>query len=79
MLRCTIELIPHGDESRKETLSVIKIINTGSGTQELGNYVVKIDNKSSGVSGGTVENFPRLQHGPEFLLARAIDNVLNGA
>ena len=39
MLRCTIELLPGGDESRKRTIGVIEIANVG-GTREVGNYSV---------------------------------------
>lgn len=40
MLRCTIELVPFGDESRKRTIGMVEIANTGTGNKELGNYVV---------------------------------------
>lgn len=39
MLRCTIELLPHGDESRKRTLGLVEIANVG-GTVEVGEYAV---------------------------------------
>lgn len=42
MLRVTIELVPHGDESRKRTLGTMDIINTGknAGRPEFGDYIV---------------------------------------
>lgn len=39
MLRCTIELVPGGDESRVRTIGCVEIANVG-GTQEIGNYAV---------------------------------------
>lgn len=39
MLRCTIELVPQGDESRIRTIGCIEIANVG-GTSEMGEYVV---------------------------------------
>lgn len=39
MLRCTIELLPGGDEGRKRTIGVVEIANVG-GTQQVGNYSV---------------------------------------
>ena len=40
MLRCTIELVPFGDESRKRVVGLVEIANDGSGTHERGNYKV---------------------------------------
>lgn len=40
MLRCTIELVPKGDESRKRVIGLVEIANTGTGTLERGNYGV---------------------------------------
>lgn len=40
VLRCTIDLLPFGDESRKRTLGVVDIANDGTGTLERGNYKV---------------------------------------
>jgi hypothetical protein len=39
MLRCTIELLPGGDESRARTIGLVEIANIG-GTAEVGNYSV---------------------------------------
>ena len=40
MLRCTSELVPKGDESRKRVIGLVEIANTGTGTLERGNYGV---------------------------------------
>lgn len=39
MLRCTIELMPGGDETRKRVIGCVEIANVG-GTQQVGNYSV---------------------------------------
>lgn len=39
MIRCTVELVPHGDENRKRTIGCIEIANVG-GTANVGNYAV---------------------------------------
>lgn len=40
MIRCTIEMVPLGDESRKRTIGLIEIANDATGSAERGNYVV---------------------------------------
>jgi hypothetical protein len=39
MIRCTIELLPGGNESRARTIGVVEIANIG-GTQDVGEYAV---------------------------------------
>ncbi len=39
MIRCTIELLPGGDEKRKRTIGLVEIANVG-GNQQVGNYRV---------------------------------------
>lgn len=41
MLRCTIELLPGGDEKRARTIGLVEICNIG-GTAERGNYAVAL-------------------------------------
>lgn len=38
MIRVTVELVPHGDESRKETIATGLIANDGNGTPRYGSY-----------------------------------------
>lgn len=40
MLRCTIEILPHGDATKARKLGIIEIANDGTGTWMTGNYVV---------------------------------------
>ena len=42
MIRCKIELVPFGDESKVETIGSIEIVNDGTGNNLLGNYRVAI-------------------------------------
>lgn len=39
MIRCTIEMLPGGDETRKRTIGLVEIANVG-GDAEIGNYHV---------------------------------------
>lgn len=39
MIRCTFELLPHGDESRARVIGLMEIANVG-GTHEMGDYHV---------------------------------------
>lgn len=41
-LRITIELVPYGDESRKSIVAIVDADNDGTGTQDKGNYNVRI-------------------------------------
>ena len=47
-LRVTVEIIPHGDESRKSKLAVVEIVNDGTGTKELGNYRMRAEGEVVG-------------------------------
>lgn len=47
-LRVTVELIPHGDESRKRKVTVVDIANDGTGTHEVGNYDVRAEGDCQG-------------------------------
>jgi len=40
MLRCTIEILPFGNEDQKKILGIVEIANTGTGTETIGNYRV---------------------------------------
>jgi len=40
MIRCTIELLPGGDETRKRTIGCVEIANDGTRTDAFGNYIV---------------------------------------
>jgi len=38
MIRVTVELVPHGVESRKREIGRLEIANDGTGDEETGNY-----------------------------------------
>jgi len=40
MIRCIIELVPFGEESKKRPIGIIEIANDGSGNEFTGNYKV---------------------------------------
>lgn len=40
MLRCKIELVPGGDESRARTIGLVEIVNVGSRADGLSDYAV---------------------------------------
>lgn len=46
MIKLTIEMLPFGREDRKYKIGEMTITNTGDGTEDIGNYVVKAWNKT---------------------------------
>lgn len=61
MIRVTVELLPHGDESRRRTLGTMEIANDGTGDQETGNYDAILRAEYTNGRVGRVTNFHR-QH-----------------
>ncbi len=81
MLRVTIELVPHGDESRSRVIGIGQIANDGTGNMQIGNYgnyeVVLFKSPEYSKSPGTwkkgqVKQFDRKRLGPWDLLFRAL-------
>lgn len=72
MLRVTVELLPHGDESQRKVLDVIDIVNDGTGSESVGNY--RIDTVD--VKGTRLDNFARSQ-GYGRLVALALSTVFD--
>lgn len=86
MLRVTVEIVPHGDESRAETLTEIFIGNDGTGTHEAGNYdIYTADprgkplprNKRDGWI-GRIEGFPREEGHRDLLSLKAFELLAGG-
>lgn len=74
MLRITLELLPHGDQSRKRHLGTIEISNVG-GTPTRGNYRVRLSKRGKPNQlwkEGKVTEFPRKRLRPYDLLYRAL-------
>ena len=71
MLRVTVELVPHGHEEEKEVIGIASIVNDGSGTHELGNYVAFFLTHDSLWGQSIVKKFPREENVWE-LLYRAL-------
>lgn len=71
MIRITVELLPHGDESRKRHLGTAEIVNDATGTAEAGNYTVRLSKwgrPSQTWKSGRVEGFDRARLGAWDLL-----------
>jgi hypothetical protein len=70
MLRVTVELVPHGDESRARHLGTAVIANDGTGDLDTGNYWAKLSKWGSGATWkrGKYKGFPRKRRGPWDLL-----------
>ena len=64
MLRVTIELVPHGDETRAREIGTMLIANDGEGTHVKGDYAYVYgytDRRGVKFSTGTLKNFYRSQ------------------
>lgn len=75
MLRITIELLPHGDESQARHMGTAVIANDGTGTAEVGNYDVSLstfDSPDKIWKRARVKGFRRKQLGPWDLLLLAL-------
>ncbi len=77
MLRVTLEIIPFGSESAKETISTIEIVNVGTSPNRpaYGNYAFRIKNLSTGtIIENNVHNFDR-SRGALALLKTVLDKI----
>jgi hypothetical protein len=84
VLRVTIELVPHGDDSRAEKIGEAIIANDGTGTTNIGNYRARIQRFSRGKNKRAltpmrcrVHGFARLTHGPWDLLYLILKEALH--
>ncbi len=82
MLRISIDLVPHGDETKKRSLGTAKIWNDGTSLDtKIGNYKFSLL-KWRGAKGiwkeGKLKNFPRKRLGAWDLLYRALGEVIGG-
>jgi hypothetical protein len=59
MLRITVDLVPHGDESRVQPIGEMIIANDGTGSEEFSNYVFAMHDDKRGTDFGTIEDFYR--------------------
>jgi hypothetical protein len=65
MLRFTVELVPHGDESRKERLGSIEVFNDGSGSPFVASYGFRrFSSDGRKLKEGAVGEFKRSSFGP---------------
>lgn len=82
MLRVTIELVPHGDESRKKVIAQGEIANAATGTWANGNYTYTLEGELFGHPEfghesfkGEVLNYPRYLESWD-LLYRVLKNAV---
>ena len=61
MIRVTVELVPHGIESRARKIGELRIANDGSGDRDIGNYTAVLHAEYTDEDGrvGYVRNFKR--------------------
>jgi hypothetical protein len=79
MLRITIELVPYGDESKKEVIGIATIANDATGDQTTGNYKYHISKWGKGNAmwkAGKLAGFPRKRLGPWDLLFRVLSDAV---
>ena len=77
MIRVTIELVPHGNESKTRTLHVGVIANNGTGSKTKGNYYFALSQRGSRKvwKSGVVQGFPRKSRGAWNLLYRVLEEA----
>lgn len=78
MIRVTVELVPHGDESRARVLARGTMTNDGTGTLQRGNYRFQLSqsgrpNATSRV--GSVRDFPRRAKNVWWLLREVLNEA----
>lgn len=75
MIRVTIELVKHGDETQTSHLGTIEIWNDATGTPTRGNYKFLLSRKGhpkSSWQAGMVKDFPRRARNSYDLLYRVL-------
>jgi hypothetical protein len=72
MIQVTIDVIPFGDESRRETIKRVDIINDTTGSQAYGNYIYRINGEDKGF----IISFPR-RFGAIALVCKVLKEVNN--
>jgi hypothetical protein len=70
MIRITVELVPHGDESKATMIETMLIANDATGNYIKGNYAYAYSD-ISGVKSGVVKKHPR-RMGAWPLIAKAL-------
>lgn len=86
MVRVTVELIPHSDESQKRLLGIAEISNDGVLSTETrgryGSYDVTLSKwaplQNQIWKRGRVDKFDRLRRGPWDLLYLALSGIVGG-
>ena len=61
-IRVTVELLPHGDESKAQVLGRLTIVNDGSGDDYVGHYAGVLEAEYTTGRSGRVREFQRGTH-----------------
>lgn len=75
MIKVTMTMFPRGDESKAYHLGTVEIINTGRGTESMGEYQIRLAKRGQPKDYwrvGEVNGFPRKSRGPYDLLLRSL-------
>ena len=91
MISIHIDLVPHGDENRRERIAEAKVWNTGEGTRERGSYrfrfwkktersaqevgLAPVGEEEQTLFEGAVDGFPRKSYSVWELLKRVLNAV----
>ncbi len=78
MVRVTVEMLPHGDESKRYLLGVADIANDGTGTITHGNYVSSFRYKDRVWATLVVRGFPRKSRNVWYLLYECLREAVKG-
>ena len=79
MIKITVELLPHGRESKKQVIAAGEIVNDGSGNIKSGNYratfIHKIPDGDMVILRSKVKGFSRADTGVWNLILEALKNI----
>jgi hypothetical protein len=79
MLVLRLELWPHGDPTKAQTLGILHVINDGTGDVKKGNYNIRAWGKR--LNGkpwktGHINNWPRLRYHGWHLIKECLNSIL---
>ena len=75
MIVVTVDLLPHGDETKKRTLATAVITNDGTGTEDVGNYAIGFGMPDGTVKVGKVIGHKRKARSVWYLLHLALSQL----
>lgn len=79
MIKVTVEIWPFGSEKNKKVLAEAWIANDGTGSKNVGNYDVWLQQKTArSLKYGRVQNYKRLYHPIWKLVQLCIESAFKG-